>query len=594
MWRRACSRRCPALRVLATSREPLEVVGETVWAVPALGLPDDPRDGPSGDHRVVLPNGAGPAGAVRLFVERAAAAAPGFALSEENAGAVTEVCRRLDGLPLAIELAAARVRGLGVAGLAARLDARLDLLAAGRRGGPARHQTLRATLDWSYDLLEPAEQALLARLSVFAGGFDLAAAGAVAAGAGGAEGAPEEVPTLLARLVDRSLVVPGEAGGGRRYRLLETVREYAAERLADEGHAAAAAVRRGHAEHYADLAERAATGLWGPDQAAWLARLDAELGNMRAALAWVTSAGGAGAGETGLRLAGALWRFWGRRGRAGEGRAHLERLLAGGAGAPAVRARGLFANAYLAWRQGDLGAARARGAAALALAEAAGDVHTALWARQGLGGTALAAGDAAGAEAILADGLVRARAAGEPVAVSWSLYFLGEASRIRGDLRRAARRLGASVARMRARGDAWSAGLVLLGLARVVASGGEPARAAALQRESLACWRALGDAVGVAHALDELAQVAVAGGQATRAARLFGAAAALGERAGGAAWPPWQADHDRALSAARGALGEAPFGAAWAAGQALGLEAALAEAEGVASGPRTPGAAILG
>jgi non-specific serine/threonine protein kinase len=447
----------------------------------------------------------------------------------------------------------------------------------------------------SYDLLAPAEQGVLARLAVFAGGFDLPAAEAVCAGAPAGPAAaltPGAVAGPLARLVDRSLVAADvgaapvgrdgsdSAAGSVRYRLLETVREYAAERLADEGHAAAAAVRQRHAGHYAALAERAAAALWGADQAAWLARLDAELDNLRAALAWGVAAGGDP--EAGLRLAGALWRFWGRRGRAGEGRAHLERLLAGGAGAPALRARGLFAAAYLAWRQGDLAAARARGEAALALAEAAGDVPTALWARQGLGGTALAAGDPAAAEAVLGAGLVRARAAGQPVAVSWFLYFLGEAARARGDLPRAARRLEAGLARMRARGDAWSAGLVLLGLARVVAARGDAARAAALQRESLAAWRALGDAVGAAHALDELAQVALAGGQAPRAARLFGAAAALRERAGGAAWLLWQADRERALAAVRGALGEAPFAAAWAAGRALGLEAALAEAEAVA------------
>ena len=531
---------------------------------------------------------------MRLFVERAAAAAPGFALAAENAGAVAEVCRRLDGLPLAIELAAARVRGLGMAGLAARLDARLDLLAAGRRGGPARQQTLRATLDWSYDLLEPAEQALLARLSVFAGGFDLPAAEAVAAGAGGAEGAPKVVPTLLARLVDRSLVVPGEAGGGRRYRLLETVREYAAERLADEGHAAAAAVRRRHAEHYAALAERAATELWGPDQAAWLARLDAELGNMRAALAWVATAGGAGAGETGLRLAGALWRFWGRRGRAGEGRAHLERLLAGGAGAPAVRARGLFANAYLAWRQGDLGAARARGRRR--------------WPWPKPPATCIPRCGHGRAWAARRSPPATPRALRPSSRTDWSGRG-PRASRWRspGACTSWAKRLasGATCAgRPAGWGRAWpgcgrGATPGRPGWSCSAWPGWSPAGASLPGRPPCSgrAWPA-GGRWGTRWASPtpwtSWPRWPWPGGRRRARRGCSGRRAALGERAGGAAWPPWQADHDRALAAARGALGEAPFGAAWAAGQALGLEAALAEAEGVASGPRTRRPASIG
>ena len=253
------------------------------------------------------------------------------------------------------------------------------------------------------------------------------------------------------------------------------------------------------------------------DQAVWLARLDAELDNLRAALAWAgDQAAGAEAAEAGLRLAGALWRFWGRRAapaRAGP-------IWSGcSPAAPALLPSapgGCSRAAYLAWRQDDLAVARARGEAALALARAVGDAPTVLWARLSLGGVALSRGDSAGAEAALAAG--QARAAGAPAARAWRLYFLGEAARARGDLPRAARRLRTSLALARARGDHWSAGLVLLGLARVVAARGDPARAAALQRESLACWRALGDAVGVAHSLDELAQVALAGGQ-TRARR---------------------------------------------------------------------------
>ena len=274
----------PGLTVLATSRAPLRLSGEQELPVPPLALP--PGEGPAGPVETVEPAALLRWEAVALFVQRAGATAPGFALTAANAPAVAEVCRRLDGLPLAIELAAARVKLLPPRELLTLLDRRLRVLTVGARDLPARQQTLRATLDWSHALLAPEAQALFARLAVFAGGWTLAAAAAVAAPEAGAPGGdPGEPLEGLAALVDNSLVerAPG-AVGEARFRLLETVREYAAERL--EGSGGVSAARRRHAAYYLALAERAAPELLGPAQPAWLDRLEHELPNLNAAVAW--------------------------------------------------------------------------------------------------------------------------------------------------------------------------------------------------------------------------------------------------------------------------------------------------------------------
>ena len=265
---------CPELRILATSREPLRTPGEVTWRVPSLMAPDPQR----------LPPPKELAGypAVRLFVERTQAVQPGFVLTTDNAPAIARVCARLEGLPLALELAAARTRAMAVGQIAARLDESFRLLVGGSRTAHSRHRTLEATLDWSYDLLTTAEQLLLCRLSVFAGGFDLEPAEVVCGGEGIE---PADVLDVLTRLVDKSLVLADEQAGEARYRLLEPIRQYARERLAGSGEEAV--VRRRHAAHYRALAEGAEPELWGPHQAAWLARLERDRDNLRAALGWV-------------------------------------------------------------------------------------------------------------------------------------------------------------------------------------------------------------------------------------------------------------------------------------------------------------------
>ena len=311
----------PGLRVLATSREPLGVPGELVWPVPPLDVPD-------GNAAPGLARSS----AVQLFVERAAAGAPGFALDHDNAAAVATICRRLDGLPLALELAAARIRGLGVHALAERLDDRFALLAVGEGWTPARHRMLRAVIDWSWDLLTPTEQAVLRRVAVHADGFTLAAAEAV--GAAGPGVAADEVAGLLARLVDRSLVVVEDTSAGVRYRLLETIAEYATERLAAAGETDA--TWRRHAHHHVELAEQANVHLRGHDQRCWLDRLDTAAANIRLALDWAVEQEDA---ALALRLAGAMSWYWFLRGRHREGYRSLGAALAvDGEASPGCRA----------------------------------------------------------------------------------------------------------------------------------------------------------------------------------------------------------------------------------------------------------------
>ncbi|GAA2620758.1 BTAD domain-containing putative transcriptional regulator [Actinomadura fulvescens] len=306
-------RAAPGVRILATSQEPLGLAGESVWGVPPLELPHSPAEAePAALRRF---------SAVRLFAARAAAAAPGFRIDADNARAVAAICRRLDGIPLALELAATRVRALGVHELAERLDDRFRVLAAGaRRGGPARQQTLRAMIDWSWELLPEPERVVLRRLAVHAEGCTLEAAEEVCGG--------EDVLGALARLVDRSMVImTGTGPGGSRYRLLESVSAYALERLDEAGETDQARLR--HVQYYTALAERAESHLRGPEQRRWLQRLDAEHANLRAALDEAVRAGRA---EVALRLVNALAWYWFVRGRIGEGRRALERALSLGAG----------------------------------------------------------------------------------------------------------------------------------------------------------------------------------------------------------------------------------------------------------------------
>jgi predicted ATPase/class 3 adenylate cyclase len=351
-------RACPDLTILATSRESLGIGGEVAWRVPSLAVPDL-RDASDLELVARLP-------AVRLFVERAAAVCADFILTDQNARAVADVCRRLDGLPLAIELAAARVRALGPEEIAARLHDRFRLLGEGRRLAPTHQRTLRATLDWSYQLLTPLERRLFGRLAVFAGGWTAEAAEMVAGG----DGLPaNDVLDVLAGVVDKSLVLADRCTDGTtRYRLLETVRAYASEQLtaSDE----AATVRRRHAEHYLALAKAAEPDLNGPTPSGALARLAGEHDNLRAVLGWALASGEAGVG---LQLASCTCRLWQRHGHVSEGIEWLEELLKrDGAAEPILRADALVAVGELACALGDIPQARERCLQSLQLCEKLG------------------------------------------------------------------------------------------------------------------------------------------------------------------------------------------------------------------------------
>ena len=563
---------CPAFTALVTSRMLLRVRGEHALPVPPLALPDPDES-----------DAAGRSDAVRVFAARARAVSPAFALTPATIPQVAAICRRLDGLPLAIELAAARVNHLPLPALRERLEHRLAVLTGGARDLPARLQTMENAIAWSYGLLTPAEQALFRRLAVFVDGFTLEAADAV-----GGRTVTAAVLDLVASLVDHHLIyLDAEAPGGPRYRMLETIREYAAERLAAAGEAAR--LERRHAAHYLALAEAAARHLPGPAEGEWLARLDGEEGNLRAALARFARAGDA---DAGLRLATALHPFWDRRGRLAEALDWFDRLLgcAGTAGVtPLTRARALTAASMLAATRDERRRAHAYAAEALALAAAAGDRAATAWAQIGLSvaaqGFDLAEARARGEEAV-----ALCRALGDDVSLPVALGNCGVAARLQGDLAAAEAMFAEQAAREEARGYRRGVGRALLDLGDLALDRGDPAAALGHYRDGLRRLAEAGDWTYVSIALTSLA-VAAAGVGAPGAARLLGAAEALRERTGFVPWAALADLHRHAGAQARGRLGNDAFATAWAAGWALTIDEAVAEAQ-VTAGPDAAPAAL--
>ena len=431
---------CPDLRILATSREPLGIAGETVWRVTALSLPEP--ETPS--ERV------GRAAAVRLFIERARSVLPGFELSEQNAGVVADVCRRLDGIPLALELAAAHAPLLSAEQVAARLGDALGLLTRGGRLAPARQQTVRATLDWSYGLLAKPEQILFDHLAVFAGGWTLEAAEAVA-GADGIE--PGDVLPLLGQLVDKSLVVvePGPAGLVR-YRLLEVLRQYGLERLAARGHVPS--VQDRHAAFFLTLAEQTEPELFGRGGLAAQARLECDHDNCRAALRWLVAHADTGRAQ---RLAGALGRFWFFRGYLSEGETWTERVLAlpGGDRPTAGRAKTLYGAAGVALARGDYAAVERTALEARDLWRRLGNRAEEGFALFLLGHAAQRLGASRAARTFLEAGLALSRATRQGAAEANCLWALAEVAFDQGDDREARAWAQAALARDRSGVDGW-------------------------------------------------------------------------------------------------------------------------------------------
>jgi predicted ATPase/DNA-binding CsgD family transcriptional regulator len=594
---------CPALQVLATSRAPLRIHGEQEVPVDPLPLPTD---------EVALERLAQNE-AVRLFAERARAVRPEFRMDADNAITVAAICRRLDGLPLAIELAAAWIRILPPAALLERLTVRLLDVPLGARDLPARQQTIRDAIAWSYDLLEPDDQVLFRRLAVFAGGCTLQAAEVV----GGYDGA-FDAATAIHRLSELSLVRRDAGPAGEpRFGMLETVREFGLERLAASGEEEA--IRRAHLDYVMGLAKAFyATQFFaddhlGANQVQLLDQLEVEHANIRAALAWAL----ADDAEAALRLAGDLMWFWEWRNHVSEGRAWLEAALAllGTAWVSVARAWALRAAGYLAFCQGEINRAAALHEAALSMHRAVGDQEGVVVSIMNVGVAAMHLGDLERGERLLEEALALARAHGHGFNIANALHDLGQLAIERGDVARAEVCLAESldwtrnvgnwalaasvlfelgrVARVRwnaSEAEAyfeealalcrkqqlrWEAGLSLNELARLAVERGDPAHAAALLGESLAQLGEFGDRRGIASIL-ETAALLIGSGRPAQAVLLLGAAAALRETIGAPVLLSERAQSEQLVATMRAGIPEEQFVTAWVAGQRMRLEEAVA------------------
>ena len=599
-------RMCPHVRILATSREPLRIGGEMTWRVPSLSIPDALVVNAGEDAKRF--------DAVSLFIERARQSKPDFAVDGDNVKAVVQVCRRLDGIPLALELAAVRVKVLSCEQIAERLDDRFRLLTSGARDALPRHQTLRAAVDWSYDLLDEHERALFLRLSVFQGGFAIEAAEAVCSSS---QCERADVLDQLSRLVDKSLILVDERAGRARYRLLETLRQYGMERLAaageqDELH--------GRLLSWAlAQAERAEPELKGPNQGAFLDLLEDEHDNMRAALTWAFSHLDAG---DGLRLSVLLSRFWLVRGYLTEGRHWLGMALAAGSSAsatPSDRAKALVAASTLAWHQGDYAGVGPLAEEALQLSRESGDMagvaealcrlgelatmtgdhqqarslfeeSRAAWTESGamrgviqsmnvplhdLGTILLEDGDTDRAGELFEEALTIAKEHGNTTDVVFHLSGLGHVARCRGD-HEAARALYEESHEMAASlGYKRMAAFTLQYMAGLAFTSGDLSRAASTYREALAYFGPARDELGIARCLEGLAKVAALTGRFEKTSRLAGAAEAL-RQAMHSPMPPSEVDdYEWALRRSRAGLGEDVFEAARGDGRRIELEDAV-------------------
>ena len=560
---------CPRLVVLATGRAALHLLGEQEWPLAPLPLPLL-RWHQDLDALATVPS-------VMLFMLRARAVKPDFALTVASAEPVAAICRRLEGLPLAIELAAARIKALPPQSLLTRLTRRLAVLGGGAIDLPDRHRTLRATLAWSYDLLTPHEQALFRHLTVFAGGCTFESIEAVCTG----DDPGGDLLDRLATLVDQNLLGQEEqADGTARFIMLETVREYGLERLAALGEAEA--LQRRHASHYLALAELAEPELVRFGQVGWARRLGTEHDNQRAALNWALERGEL---EVALRLGGALWWFWFVRGQAIQGGNWLGRILEdtrqrGEALPAALRAKVYYGAMELAFQRADYGRGGALVAEGFPLCQAAGDRRGEVLCRMGFGFAALASGDFAEAARQFEAGLARAREAQDDWATTVALYSIGWLPLLAGEFDRAAILHEECLALRREVGDTWGVAASLHALGLVAHTRGDLPRAGALFTECLGQYQLLDNELGVVDCVEGLAAVACARGQATAAACLFGATTAWREALGASVWPIARAVYGRATAAAREALGDEGYAREWAIGRGMDLAMAADTALG--------------
>jgi predicted ATPase/class 3 adenylate cyclase len=554
----------PRLQILATSREPLHISGEQELLVPPLSLPD------VAEH--LDPQRLAQYEALALFVQRATAVDPGFEMTESNAAAAAELCRRLDGLPLAIELAASRVKVLSPEAILDRLERRLEFLVGGPIDLPARQRTLREAIGWSYDLLDETERSGFRRLAVFSGGWGLDAALEVAGlGAEAGRGSLE----VLGSLVDKSLVrrILTDTRGVR-FGMLETIREFAAEQLEESGEAETTRAR--HSSFFLQLAESAEPHLRGLEQKRWLDELELDHDNLRAVLRRSIEAGD---GATGLRLVGALWRFWHIHGHLDEGRRWAEEVLAlpSASVRTAERARGLTALGGMAYWQEDVPATRGAYEEALAIARELGDLTAEAEGVYNLAYVPAYEGDVDGAVVLFEKALGLFEELGIRRGVADAKWVLGIVARLEGDLTRSRQLAEESLRLHREEGDRFGTTDALHTLGRTAFAQGDLTTAATSFLEALANDEEVGNRTGMAIVLDNLAAKSSAEGNHLRALRLAGASEAIKEAAGGHAPPPL-IDLPDPREAAREVLGDAAVVAAWEEGRAMALDQVLAYA----------------
>jgi non-specific serine/threonine protein kinase len=600
-------RTCPRLHVLVTSRSVLNVIGEIAWPVPPLAAPNLQSLFPNEAETISLlyQNES-----VRLFVDRAASALPGFTLTDQNFAAIAQICHRLDGIPLAVELTAARVRVLTTQQIAARLDRLFRLLTRGDETDLPRHQTLRATVDWSYQLLKEKDRILLRRLSVFAGGFSLTAAEAVCAGEGLDEA---EILDALSNLVDQSLVLVSEREPHEeaRYRMLEMIRQYGEERLMEAGETEWA--RERILTFFLRLAEEAEPNLRSTGVVLWLRRLDAELDNMRESLTWSLTTQNA---EAGLRLAAALWLFWEIRGFFSEGRGWLERSIAIGGSAPSwARAKAFSGLGTIAWDQGDFSQSRVYHQEALDLYRQVGDPSGRAFALNCIGAQFIRQGeheqaarllneaqdvyqelgDARGMAAvlnnfgwlvgdqgdieraikILEQGLTFARQAGDKRSLAIIVMNLGELAYDQGEYKQAVAYCEEALSLLQELGEKLFLTYIQRILGDIAQGQGDLSRAATFFRESLIQCRQMGDKYGLIESLAGLARIIHMGGNLEATVKLLGAVHALRTLQRVPMPPSERGAYDHQLGELRAGMGETAFTQAWAAGQAMTLEKAI-------------------
>ena len=555
----------PNTRILASSREALGVGGEVTYRVPSLGLPDLSHLPPieSLDQYE----------AVKLFIDRATSAVPTFTVTNENAPALAQVCHHLDGIPLAIELAAAKIRVLSVEQIASRLGDRFKLLTSGSRTALERHQTLRAAIDWSYNLLPPAEQILFGRLSIFIGGWTLEAAESVC----GDEPTSsvvrgEDILDLMEQLINKSLILKEEMQGETRYRVLETIRQYANEKLVESDESNT--LRDKHLEYFLNMAELAEPKLYSADQEHWLNELEVENNNLRAAQEWSLS--GPNKGKEGLRLSSALVPFWLIHGHLREGQTWLERLLEVNRDASvSIRAKALSGAGTMAWSRNNYSRAAAFHQESLELYQALNDQRGIAEALHNLGVQSYSQGNFEQALPQLQESLKLYRMLGNRLGMAYALISLGEVARYQEDPESATACYEESLTLFRALGDQrWVAG-ALHNLGLVAMDRGNVDKALSYHEKSLRLFQRLGEKQYLSESLEALADVFRARRQPGTAICLLSAAAAIREELQIPLRPVDQQDYEGVLAMARAQLdelGEHAFEDSWQTGQKIAAE----------------------